>query len=87
MYDRSRLATGDVIDGPATDTTASDAADAERREDEAEAAAGIIVASPTGSAGGGDSDDTASAPAEPDPVMLEIFNNQFAGIADRKSVV
>src|SRR5690606_11165319 len=98
--DRSKLQPGEIIQAPSTvfetvvttvidphwqaevykagellltDTAASSAA-----EDTAAPTTGIIEA--TGAA------PAAAALTEPDPVMLEIFNNQFAGIAEQMGI-
>lgn len=101
VYDRSKLQAGDIIEGPAiiyetVSTTVidphwqaevykagelllTDMATSSAAEDAAAPKSGIIQA--TGSA-----KPAAIKLTEPDPVMLEIFNNQFAGIAEQMGI-
>jgi 5-oxoprolinase (ATP-hydrolysing) len=91
VYDREHLRPGDAITGPAIICEASSTTVIDPGwRGEVLAGGEVLVTKAVGGESFADCDRTRSAkdspPTAPDPVLLEIFNNQFAGIAEQMGI-
>ncbi|HWB09608.1 MAG TPA: hydantoinase B/oxoprolinase family protein [Pirellulales bacterium] len=93
VYDRANLAVGETIEGPAiihelSSTTVIDPG----WRGEIVSTGALVLTDRVGTAGGltPPGGEASNAPLDssstPDPVLLEIFNNQFAGIAEQMGI-
>jgi 5-oxoprolinase (ATP-hydrolysing) len=81
VYTRAELRPGDVIVGPAIVCEAASTAVIDPHWQAAVLSGGELLVEPTA-----DQPGAAAVSTEADPVMLEVFNNQFAAIAEQMGI-
>ncbi|MGH7134105.1 MAG: hydantoinase B/oxoprolinase family protein, partial [Pirellulales bacterium] len=100
VYDRAALVAGDIIDGPAIihESSSTTVIDPGWRGQILSGGELLLSVAPTAACGDertpddtetrrqADKERHAASPTEPDLVLLEIFNNQFAGIAEQMGI-